>query len=122
MVPSAFVALESLPLTTSGKIDRKALPASEATGLSKKAFVPPISTTEIAIAEMWSELLGVKEIGIEVDFFDVGGHSLLGIQLMWNLRRRFARRVQVTTLLSKRTIAELATLIDVASDVGTNEV
>ena len=122
MVPSAFVALESLPLTTSGKIDRKALPASEATGLSKKAFVPPRSTTEIAIAEMWSELLGVKEIGIEDDFFDVGGHSLLGIQLMWKLRRRFGRSVPVTTLFAKRTIAELAALIEEGSEVATNEV
>jgi len=77
MVPSAFVVLERLPLTPNGKLDRKALRSPE----SEQSFAAPRSPTEVALAGIWGEVLGVARIGIHDNFFELGGHSLLVIRL-----------------------------------------
>jgi amino acid adenylation domain-containing protein len=75
MVPSAFVVLDRLPLGAAGKVDRRALPAPEAS-LAPEPFAPPRDELESAIAAAWREVLGVEEVGIHDSFFDLGGHSL----------------------------------------------
>jgi thioesterase domain-containing protein/acyl carrier protein len=113
MVPSAFVTLDALPVTTSGKVDRKALPPPEQTRAEKSAvYVAPRTPGEEALAKMWGELLGIEAIGIHDDFFNLGGHSILGIQLMWKLRQQFGKSLPAPTLFSARTIAKLAALLE----------
>ena len=82
MVPAAYVCLESLPLTPNGKLDRKALPAPEADSYSTRGYEPPQGEIEMKLAAVWAEVLKLDRIGRNDNFFDMGGHSLLAVQLM----------------------------------------
>ncbi len=83
MVPAAFVALERLPLTANGKVDRRALPVpSGARPELDNRLVVPRTRTEEVLAAVWAEVLGVDEVGVEDNFFDLGGHSLLAVQVV----------------------------------------
>jgi len=86
MVPALWVELESLPITTSGKIDRKALPDPESVEVSK-SYAAPRNETETALAEIWQELLDLDHIGIFDNFFELGGDSILMIQVLSRMRR-----------------------------------
>ena len=89
MVPSAFVFLDMLPLTSNGKVDHRALPSKDHdVADSKQAYVAPGNASEQAIADIWVEILGVKRIGVHDNFFDLGGHSLLATQVRNRLRSR----------------------------------
>ncbi|MCG1043369.1 amino acid adenylation domain-containing protein [Mycetohabitans sp. B8] len=88
MVPSAFVRLDALPLTPNGKLDRRALPEPEAGALAHHAYEAPQGELETTLAQIWSELLGVEQVGRHDSFFALGGHSLLAVQLIERLRRR----------------------------------
>ncbi|MEQ1964010.1 amino acid adenylation domain-containing protein [Xenorhabdus khoisanae] len=88
MVPSAFVRLESLPLTGNGKLDRRALPVPESDAFAHAAYEAPLGETELALAGVWSELLGVEHVGRHDNFFALGGHSLLAVRLIERLRRQ----------------------------------
>lgn len=92
MVPSAFVFLKAFPLTANDKIDRKALPEPNSTPIAQNAFVAPQSETERALATIWQDLLQLDTVGIDDNFFDMGGHSILIVQLH--------SRVQVSNLPS----------------------
>ncbi|MCP3721503.1 non-ribosomal peptide synthetase, partial [Paraburkholderia sp. CNPSo 3281] len=81
MVPSAFVRLHALPLTPNGKLDRRALPAPDADSLAHAAYEAPIGALEIALADIWRELLGVHTVSRHDSFFALGGHSLLAVQM-----------------------------------------
>jgi natural product biosynthesis luciferase-like monooxygenase protein/amino acid adenylation domain-containing protein/thioester reductase-like protein len=88
MVPNAFVMLDNFPLTPSGKVDRRALKLSETEALpSQREFVPPTTEMEKALAEVWSQVLGVEKIGIHDNFFELGGHSMSAIQAALKLRQ-----------------------------------
>ncbi|HZH15492.1 MAG TPA: non-ribosomal peptide synthetase, partial [Archangium sp.] len=109
MVPAAFVALPALPLTSSGKVDRKALPVPE--GVRPDAgtpFVAPRSELEQQLTAMWSELLGIERIGIHDNFFELGGHSLLATQLVSRIRPTFEVELDLGRLFAQPTIAALA--------------
>jgi amino acid adenylation domain-containing protein len=110
MVPSAIVLLESLPLTTNGKIDRKALsrPDDRSQVEMTTAYVEPQSELERTIAAIWSELLGVEKVGLNDDFFDLGGHSLLAIQLLSRIRDRLQVEIAVKTFFESSTVADMA--------------
>ena len=87
MVPASFVMLESLPLTPSGKVDRRALPEPEWYLTQRRGvYVAPETPVQKQLAAIFSELLGVAEVGIEDSFFDLGGHSLLATQLVSRIR------------------------------------
>ncbi len=88
MVPAAFVQLDALPLTANGKIDRKALPAPEATALGAPEYVPPEGEVEQALAAIWEDLLEVPRVGRHDNFFELGGHSLMVVGLVERLRER----------------------------------
>jgi hypothetical protein len=107
MVPSAFVPLEALPLTPNGKVDRRALPEPDAR-LETSEFVPPTTPVEKALAEIWCELLELKQVGIHDNFFDLGGHSLVATQLISRLGRLSEVEVTLRDLFDTPTVAGLS--------------
>ncbi|MGW7363964.1 amino acid adenylation domain-containing protein [Streptomyces sp. NPDC054841] len=112
MVPSAFVRLDALPLNANGKVDRKALPAPDRGALrSGTEHVPPRTETEKTLAAIWSEVLGVEDIGIHDRFFDLGGHSLLMIKVL-AAARKSGLTVSVWRMYQHETLIDLAAAVD----------
>ncbi|QCX74368.1 Tyrocidine synthase 3 [Streptomyces sp. YIM 121038] len=120
MVPSAFVALERLPITGNGKLDRKALPAPGIEAFAQRAYTPPSTATERTLAAAWAELLGFDEdrISAHDNFFALGGHSLLITVLIARLKER-GLDVAVRSVFSSPTLADLAADIDRAGPAAT---
>ncbi|HEU4452091.1 MAG TPA: amino acid adenylation domain-containing protein, partial [Longimicrobium sp.] len=114
MVPAAFVAMETLPQTTSGKVDRRALP--EPADERGADFVAPATDTEIALAELWREALGVERVGADDSFFALGGHSLLAARLMTAAGARFGVELPLRALFEAPRLADLAARIDNLKD------
>jgi acyl carrier protein len=117
MVPSAFVVLERLPLTRNGKVDRNALPPpARDTESLDHAFFGPRNAVEKVIADVWSEVLGISQIGRHDNFFDLGGHSLKAVQIVSRLRKVFQSEIPLHFLFEFPTIATLATEISGSED------
>ena len=115
MVPSAFVVMDSLPLTPSGKVDRKALPAPEsARGEFSERLRLPRTAHEETLARVWKEVLSEDEVGIDDNFFELGGHSLLATQVMSRVRQTFEVELPLRNLFERPTIRELAENIEEA--------
>ncbi len=114
MVPSQFVVLEALPLTINGKLDAAALPPPTPENTLHDTFEAPCSVLETSVAEIISELLQVSDVGPDDDFFLLGGHSLLGTQLIARVRDRFQVNILLRTLFEQPTIRGLATAIEQA--------
>jgi amino acid adenylation domain-containing protein len=113
MVPSAFVFLDAFPLTPNGKVDRKALPLPGApTPIDLASPVSGRESTQNQLTAIWRTLLSVSEIGLHDDFFALGGHSLLTVQLQSRIRQQFSRELSITQLFQQPTIAALAELLD----------
>ena len=112
MVPSAFVLLDRLPLTANGKLDRKALPAPGVLRQSMgAAYIAPRNALEKVLAGFYSELLGVDPVGVDDNFFDHGGHSLLVTQLASRVRKTFKLDLPLRLLFEEPTVGRLARLI-----------
>jgi amino acid adenylation domain-containing protein/FkbM family methyltransferase len=112
MIPTAFVLLESLPLTANGKVDRRALPAPEQSRTELGAeYVGPRNEVEEQLARIWSEVLKVERVGINDNFFELGGDSILSIQIV---ARAVQAGLQLTPrhLFQHKTIAELSRVVD----------
>lgn len=115
MVPSAFVLLKSLPLTSNGKIDRRALPAPEQTRPELEAvYVTPRTPLEEQLAEIWAQVLGLEKVGIYDNFFELGGHSLLITQLLAQVRDTFKVNLSLGSLFELPTVANVAEKIATA--------
>ena len=112
MVPQSIVRLPTMPLTPSGKIDRKKLPAPQTGSSSTSDFVSPRTDTERKIAAIWEEVLGVGRVGVHDDFFALGGHSLLASQVLARLRRDHGVSLSFRKMFEAPTLAKLAALID----------
>ncbi|RYZ35011.1 MAG: amino acid adenylation domain-containing protein, partial [Myxococcaceae bacterium] len=112
MVPSAFVVLEALPLNANGKVDRKALPKPEAGAERTRVYVAPRTETEEVLANLWAQVLGVKQVGIEDSFFELGGHSLLATQAVSRIRTAFNVELPLRALFEAPTVAELAQKVE----------
>jgi natural product biosynthesis luciferase-like monooxygenase protein len=111
MVPAHFVHLDALPQTPNGKIDRKALPAPEASkapAAAAEAFVPPSNDLEQQIAAIWKDVLKLPEVGTRDNFFDLGGHSLLAVQAHRKLRDTLQRDLSITDIFRFPTIQSLS--------------
>jgi arthrofactin-type cyclic lipopeptide synthetase C len=87
MVPAAYVSLAKLPLTPSGKLDRKALPAPDADAYLRRGYEPPVGEVETTVARIWAEVLNLKRVGRHDNFFELGGHSLLVVKVASLLRQ-----------------------------------
>ncbi len=112
MVPSTFVFLKSLPLTPNGKVDRKALPAPAAQQRdSQLEFVAPSTLEERLIADLWTDVLSLDQIGIHDNFFDLGGHSLRAAELLFRLQKQFEVDLALIHIFMSPTVAEQAQLI-----------
>ncbi|MBO3457407.1 non-ribosomal peptide synthetase [Aetokthonos hydrillicola Thurmond2011] len=107
MVPSAFVELEDLPLTPNGKVDRRALPAPDRSQYRFSEFVPPRTSTEDAIANIFASVLRLEQVGIYDNFFELGGHSLLATQVVSRLQQAFNVEFPLRRLLESPTVDEL---------------
>ena len=117
MIPSAFVLLKSLPLTTNGKVDRRALPAPEQDRPElEAAYVAPRTLVEKQLAEIWAQVLGLEKVGIHDNFFDLGGHSLLITQLLAQVRDKFKVNLSLGSLFKKPTVANIAKKIAIAQE------
>jgi len=109
MVPSAFVTLDRLPLTPNGKVDRKALPKPDFEATTDKSkLVAPGTPTEVILAGIWSEVLGLKQVGVHDNFFDLGGHSLLMVQVQTQACEKLERDVSIVEMFQYPTISSLA--------------
>jgi aryl carrier-like protein len=111
MVPSTFVALEKLPLTSNGKVDRRALPAPDRTRSETESYVAPRTSIEETLAHIWSEVLRVEQVGVDDNFFELGGDSILSIQVISRARK-------AGLLLSPRQLFERPTIAQLAAVVG----
>ncbi len=112
MVPSAFVWLAALPLTPNGKVDRRALPAPAVTTAPATASsAVPVTAAETLVAGIWQRALNIPSCGTRDNFFDLGGHSLLVVQVLTELRKQVSRPIQMTDLFKYTTIESLARFI-----------
>ena len=113
MVPAAFVLLESLPLTSNGKVDRERLPMPEVSGKHRnEAGVPARTQVEIRVAGILAKLLHLRDVGVNDNFFLLGGHSLLGTQVIVSVSEAFGVKLSLRTLFDAPTVAELAAEIE----------
>jgi acyl carrier protein len=110
MVPTAFVILDVFPLTPNGKIDRRALPAPDRSGLEED-YVAPRTPTEQTLADIWTNILGVEQFGIHDNFFELGGHSLLAMQVISRMRQAVGVELPVRNLFEAPNIAKLAEVV-----------
>ncbi|MBZ4423315.1 non-ribosomal peptide synthetase, partial [Myxococcus sp. RHSTA-1-4] len=118
MVPTALVRLDALPLTANGKVDRKALPAPDASAEARRDFVAPRTPTEQVLAEQWARLLGVARVGIHDGFFELGGHSLVATQAVARMRGHFGVDLPLRVLFETSSLEELARKVDEALASG----
>ncbi|MEP7010534.1 MAG: amino acid adenylation domain-containing protein [Acidobacteriota bacterium] len=107
MVPSAFVHLAAFPMTPNGKVDRRALPAPGRIETRDERFLLPRDTVELKLVQLWEEILKVNPVHIDDDFFDLGGNSLVAVQLMARIRLDFQRDLPLATLFQSSTILQL---------------
>lgn len=119
MAPSAFVKLDALPLTPNGKVNYKALPAPDELAAEARAdYQPPTSRVEIALTDIWQEVLGVKQIGVHDNFFKLGGHSLLAMQVIARVRKEFEIDIPIPRLFQLPTIEGLAQAVESAREAA----
>ena len=112
MVPNVFVMLESLPLTPSGKVDRRTLPVPDLYSEITDKYVAPRTPIEELLAQMWAQVLKVEAVGIYDNFFELGGHSLLATQLVSRIRNIFKVELPLRELFATATLGELALVIE----------
>ncbi|MFG1645624.1 non-ribosomal peptide synthase/polyketide synthase [Amycolatopsis sp. NPDC049252] len=111
LVPAAFVPLDRMPLTTHGKLDRDALPEPDWAAQVRATHTPPRTATERILAGIWADLLDVPEIGVDADFFELGGDSILGARALARIRARFGADLSPRVVFDARTITKLAALL-----------
>ncbi len=117
MVPSEILALEEMPRTPNGKIDRRRLPEPERVNVNEE-YVEPRTEVEKKLAAIWRDVLGVPRVGTTDNFFDLGGHSLLAIALISRINAVVERRVTLPQLLQSPTVASLARIVEEPSSAS----
>jgi amino acid adenylation domain-containing protein len=109
MVPSTFLRIEAMPLTPSGKVDRKALPDPKAQAARKNGpYLAPSTDKERAIASIWEEVLRIDHVGLHDNFFDLGGHSLNLVQVQGRMKELFDKEISVVDMFKYPTVSSLA--------------
>ncbi|MBR1143100.1 non-ribosomal peptide synthetase [Bradyrhizobium sp. AUGA SZCCT0431] len=113
MVPTTIVVLEQLPLTPNGKIDRRALPPPDEDAAARRRYAAPEDEIEIALAKIWTELLGVERIGRNDHFFELGGHSLLAVRLLSRVSQDLGVSIQISDLFVHPELAQFARIVSI---------
>jgi amino acid adenylation domain-containing protein len=111
MLPAAYVCMDALPLTPSGKLDRRALPAPQGEDFGQRPYEAPDGPLEQALAVLWCELLGIQRVGRHDSFFDLGGHSLLAVRLAAAIRRTLHCDIPIQRLFAQPTLHQMAYLV-----------
>jgi amino acid adenylation domain-containing protein len=112
MVPAVFVVLDALPTTPQGKVDRRALPEPNWQALDpSRSIIPPRTPIEAELVRLWSEVLGLEQVGIDEPFLDLGGHSLLAAQVIAGVSATWQVDVPIQALLTSSTVAQMALVI-----------
>ena len=111
MIPKLYMQLESIPLTTNGKVDKKALPAIDDSAYQTVEYVAPTTPIEIQLVEIWQELLGIAQIGVLDNFFELGGHSLLAVRMVSRINKDLSMKLDIRTMFEMTNISLLATHI-----------
>ncbi|KAG0207382.1 hypothetical protein BGX31_002567, partial [Mortierella sp. GBA43] len=119
MVPAAIVRLDSLPLTSNGKIDRRTLPAPDGDALARQAYEEPQEKIEIAVAQIWSGLLSIERVSRNDNFFALGGHSLLAVRLM-NRIDTLGAQMPLSAIFASPHLSSFAELVKIQLDKGEN--
>jgi amino acid adenylation domain-containing protein len=109
MVPAYFMALDRLPVSINGKVDRRALPAPERS--ANTVHIEPRDALEVGIARIFEETLGVSRVGVHDDFFELGGHSLVAVRLVCELSRVFGHEIPLSSFLAKPTVETVAEML-----------
>jgi amino acid adenylation domain-containing protein len=113
MVPRTLVEIQSVPLSHNGKVDKKALPdPSELTDTGKTEDNIPSTESQLIVAEIMADALDLKQVNLQDDFFDLGGHSLVAVKVMKRLEERTGKRLPITALFEAPTVEKLAALLD----------
>ena len=119
MVPSLFMELEEIPLSTSGKVDRKALDRIEIKFKNNKKFTAASTELESKLVGIWESVLGREKIGVDDDFFDLGGHSLVAIRILTRIRKKFNTKIEMLDFFAEPTILGLAKKIGASEKLDT---
>ncbi|OKH37811.1 non-ribosomal peptide synthetase [[Phormidium ambiguum] IAM M-71] len=118
MIPFAFVPLETLPLSTNGKVDRTSLPKLSENSIERSSIVTSLTPTEAILSDIWKELLRLNNVNIQDNFFELGGHSLLATQMTSRVRDVFGVELPLKSLFEAPTIAKLAPIIENLRDTN----
>ena len=121
MIPSVIVLLEQLPLNANGKVDRKALPEPDMDAQCVDRYVAPRTETEEKIAAIWADVLKLDKVGIHDNFFQLGGHSLLVMQIVSRIQAQFQTKLAVRTVFEAATVDALAEAVEIARWVDLND-
>ncbi|HEX7317731.1 MAG TPA: amino acid adenylation domain-containing protein [Pyrinomonadaceae bacterium] len=112
MMPSALVVLDELPLTPNGKVDQRRLPAPAGAGTrDRETYIAPRNLTELALVEIWEEVLNYRPVGVNDDFFDLGGHSVLALRVVAQIEKLYGLDLPLSTFFEGGTVEHFATLI-----------
>ncbi|NET71698.1 MAG: amino acid adenylation domain-containing protein, partial [Sphaerospermopsis sp. SIO1G2] len=118
MIPNAIVYLDQLPLTPSGKVDRRALPAPDYSEI-KSAYIAPRTPTEEILTTIWTQVLKIDKVGINDNFFELGGHSLLATQLVSRISTNFQIEIPLKNIFTAPTVEQLAKIIETTQQTKT---
>jgi amino acid adenylation domain-containing protein len=121
MIPTAWMTLERLPVSPNGKLDRKALPDPEQASVDGDRYQAPGTAVEELLCGIWGRALGVERVGIHDNFFDLGGHSLLGTQVVTQARQMFGIELELRRLFETPTVAGVAEAVERARRAGRYE-
>ncbi|ASA20601.1 non-ribosomal peptide synthetase [Paenibacillus donghaensis] len=112
MIPSYFIRMEELPLTSNGKVDRNKLPQPVGNMLSSGSYVAPANDSEAKLAEIWQDILDIEHVGVTDNFFELGGHSLKATIIMFRITQEFHVQVPLREFFNKQIVRELSMLIE----------
>ena len=115
LVPSAFMFIDHIPMTANGKVDKRALPEPDDSCYETKQYVMPKNEIERQLAVIWQEVLELKRVSVNDDFFDLGGHSLLVTQVVSRVREEIGVELRIRSLFEATTIASIAEIISVTT-------
>ncbi|MCF4967182.1 non-ribosomal peptide synthetase [Nostoc sp. CMAA1605] len=118
MIPSAFVVLSEFPLNPNGKIDRKKLPKPDEVSIVESTYLPPRNSSERILANIWQQVLQVSKVGVNDNFFDLGGHSLQAMNLMALIYQELEIEIPLSMIYEKPTVAELSEYIIYAKEMN----